>query len=64
MGVKLGGAVYYGNDLVNKAEVGQEKTDNYDQAVKEFFKVHSKLELIILFFLTAFLALSVVIKGF
>ena len=63
LGIILGGPVYYGNDLVNKAEIGQEKTENYEQAVHEFFKVHLKLELIILFTLTLFLAVSMLIKG-
>jgi len=61
LGVKLGGPVYYGNDLVNKAEVGQEKTDNYEQAAKNFLDVHMRLDLIVLLVLVSFLVLKVFI---
>jgi len=62
LGVKLGGPVYYGNDLVNKAEVGEEKTDNYKDAALNFLEIHSNIEKIIFATLTLSLLLLINIK--
>lgn len=47
LGVVLGGPVYYGNTLVNKAEIGEEKTGDYAGAVHRFMQIHMVIDIII-----------------
>lgn len=56
LGVTLGGPVYYGNDLVNKAIVGREYNKDYKKAALSFLKIHTRLDIIIIgLFLLIFL---------
>lgn len=48
--VKVGGTVYYGDVQVNKAEVGEEKTEDYREAAVKFLTIHTKIEVIIILF--------------
>ncbi|EKE03412.1 MAG: hypothetical protein ACD_20C00207G0009 [uncultured bacterium] len=61
LGVKLGGPVYYGNNLVNKAEVGKEKTQDYQKAAFDFLSVHKKVDIIVLSALILYFALKMFI---
>jgi adenosylcobinamide-phosphate synthase len=56
LGIPLGGPVYYGDHLVDKAVVGEERTQNYKEAALLFIKMHIQLDFIITgFFLLIFL---------
>ena len=54
LGVKLGGPVYYGDMLVNKAEIGVEKNNDYKKSALNFLKLHLKVEKILLLVLILF----------
>ena len=64
LGVQLGGPVYYGENLINKAVVGEEKTENYEQAVLNFIKVHSSADKLILLFLILTALFSIFLREF
>lgn len=48
LGIELGGPVYYGENLINKAKVGKKVTENYIQASYDFIKLHKRIEMLIL----------------
>lgn len=58
LGVKLGGTVYYGEQKVDKAEIGEERTQNYKKAVEAFLDIHKRIEIILVLFLSNILFVS------
>jgi len=56
LGIIVGGTVYYGNEKIDKAEIGEERTFDYKQAVNDFIGIHTTIEALILVFLLIFLS--------